>query len=284
MLKNTLYVLILTIPAFSFLDIMSNGAPASSTGAPGEVSCATIGCHTGQPINSSSGSSSLTISNGAITYTPGETYTITSSVNQNNLTRFGFQLVALADNDSSNAGILSISDASRTQLINGYASLSSRKYITYTFPGTSAISTGLGEWTFEWTAPSVDMGPITFYLATIAGNNDGTDSGDYCYTKSLTLTPFTLGIDVNDVNTAMKIFPNPTNDKITISYVLQKETSVIFKLTDGSGRKLEEWISENQPLGVYDKILTFSKSYPKGIYFLSYKQNGKSHSKKIVLN
>ena len=75
----------------------------------------------------------------------------------------------------------------RTQIISGYGTTASRKYITYTFAGTDTVSPGIGKWTFDWTAPETNEGSVTFYIASIAANNDGTDDGDYCYTKKFTL-------------------------------------------------------------------------------------------------
>jgi hypothetical protein len=283
MIKKLLFIFLLTIPAFAFMDIMSNGAPASSTGAPGEVNCTTSGCHVGYTLNSGPGNVSLTISNAATEYIPGTTYTITASVNQGSLTRFGFQLVALA-NDNSTVGTLTVNDAPRTQIINGYGALSGRKYMTYTFSGTTAVSSGLGEWSFEWTAPAIDKGPVTFYLATIAANNDGTDGGDYCYTKSLTLTAATSGLKENDLNAEIKIFPNPVSNKINVSYVLEKQSVVKIQLHDISGRKLEEWVSEDQSQGTYNKTFLLSNNYSKGIYFLSFTKNGETFLKKIIID
>lgn len=285
MAKKLIYLcLLLVLTTSAVVDIMSNGAPASSTGAPGEVDCTTSGCHTGYTLNSGLGSASITIANGATEYIPGTTYTITARVNQTSITRFGFQLVALANSNDSAVGTINVTDGARTQIINGYGALSNRKYVTYTYPGTSALSSGLGEWSFEWTAPPSDKGPVTFYLAAIAANDDGTDDGDYCYTSSLTLTSSPLGIKEKNIELNVSVFPNPANDKITVSYNLEKQTSVKIELNDVNGRQLEKWVSEEQPQGTYTKTFNLSKNYPKGIYFLSFSKDGKNFLKKVVID
>jgi hypothetical protein len=284
MIKNTLLVLILVLPTFAFIDIMSNGAPASSSGAPGEVNCTTSGCHTGYVLNGGSGSASLTIENSVTQYTPNATYTITAHVAQTGLTRFGFQLVALANLDNSPVGTLTVTDGSRTQVINGYGTFSNRNYITYTYPGTAAIASGLGEWSFSWTAPAIDKGPVTFYLATIAADNDGTDAGDYCYTKSVTLTSALTGITDTKIESGINVFPNPTADKITVDYVLEKPTTIKMQLFNTNGEMLEDWPIEEQAQGKYSKTITLNKEYPKGIYFFSFIKNGKNYLKKISIN
>jgi len=46
------------------------------------------------------------------------------------------------------------------------------------FPG---VFDGPASWPFTWTAPDEDAGPITFLIEGIAGNNDGSQRGDYRY-------------------------------------------------------------------------------------------------------
>src|SRR6185369_13678069 len=44
-------------------------------------------------------------------------------------------------------------------------------------------------WTFDWTAPSTDVGPVTFYAAGNQANNDGNTSGDFIYKTFVTSAP-----------------------------------------------------------------------------------------------
>jgi hypothetical protein len=55
------------------------------------------------------------------------------------------------------------------------------------FDGTYADSVGAG-WVVEWTAPPVGSGPVTFYAAGAACNNDNDVTGDYTYTTTATST------------------------------------------------------------------------------------------------
>jgi hypothetical protein len=161
----------------------SSGAPASHTGAPAEQTCATIGCHDDNSINS--GSANLSIDMGSVTaYVPNQTYTIKVKITDPSVERFGFQLVALQNSDSSNIGSFQITDKYRTQLTHNSYQLSDRQYVTYTFDGTDAVSTGKGEWEMNWTAPSANVGEIIFYAAAVSANDDGIDKGDYVYTTT----------------------------------------------------------------------------------------------------
>ncbi len=57
---------------------LSNSAPASSSGAPGEVDCTNSSCHESYALNSGQGDATLSIENGVSSYIPSKTYTITA--------------------------------------------------------------------------------------------------------------------------------------------------------------------------------------------------------------
>lgn len=160
----------------------SSGAPASHTGAPGEKNCTTSGCHDDHDINS--GTAQLKIEVGSISqYEPGKTYPVKVSISDADVVRFGFQIVALTNNNSV-AGKFSLTDTYRTQFIKNLDQFTDRQYVTYSYDGTDAVSTGLGEWTMNWTAPSTNVGPVTFYAAGVSANDDESDKGDFVYTTS----------------------------------------------------------------------------------------------------
>jgi len=166
----------------------SSGAPAGHTGAPGEGSCATMGCHDDNSTNS--GNASLSIDMGSITnYVPGQTYPIKVRMTESAVERFGFQLAALVNGDTSNAGTFQITDAVRTQITQSQYQFQSREYVTYTYNGTDALSTGMSEWTVNWKAPSANKGPVTFYASGVSANDDASDKGDYVYTTNTVLQP-----------------------------------------------------------------------------------------------
>ena len=169
--------------------IKSNGAPVASTGAPKDMTCAKSGCHEGSMINTGEGQLNFTFNNGNHTFIAGKTYPITIELKQKDIHRFGFQLVAINDADSSNSGNITITDALRTQIFQGVKQNSDRQYVTYKYLGTEQVDNGVGRWTFNWTAPKNIAGNITFYYGAIAANNDGTDSGDWVYHQKTQISP-----------------------------------------------------------------------------------------------
>ncbi|PYS83833.1 MAG: hypothetical protein DMF67_07160 [Acidobacteria bacterium] len=159
----------------------SSGPPAGYTHAPGEVDCSD--CHT-TPAQSA----------GTITldtpqhYTPGQTYdiTVTHSSADPTRIRWGFELTAL-DSADEKAGTLQPSD-NLTQVLNNTGPFPSRQYIEHTRDGTFPGQQNGAHWTFKWTAPDGDVGPVTFYVAGNQANGDGNSSGDNIYFTFSTAT------------------------------------------------------------------------------------------------
>lgn len=165
----------------------SSGSPASHTGAPGENTCTTSGCHDDNKLNSGTATLSIEMGNKLKEYVPGETYPIKIKISDADKMRFGFQIVALNSKTNENLGAFQITDLERTQIVKNTKALSDRNYVTYTFKGTDAVSNGQGEWTVNWTAPTSGQLPVTFYVAAVSANDDMTDKGDHVYTSSLTV-------------------------------------------------------------------------------------------------
>ena len=174
----------------------SAGPPAGYTGAPGEEPEACAECHV--PADAGTGSISI---NAPQNYVPGQTYAIT--VTHNNAAdatrlRWGFQLTAL-DTGDEKAGNLASNDVF-TQILNNQGPGSSRQYIEHTNVGTFVGQQHTASWTFDWTAPSTDVGTIYFYAAGNQANNDNNTSGDYVYktfviTSPISATPdFTISV------------------------------------------------------------------------------------------
>ena len=190
MKKRITILSVLALPFFIMATMperSSSGAPASHTGAPGEATCGVSGCHDDKALNSGTAALSIQVGNSLTHYTPGQTYQVKVKITDANVDRFGFQLLAMFSGDTANAGTFQITDPARTQIVSNYASLQSRRYVTYSFKGTDAVNLGLGEWTFNWTAPATNLGPVTFYAGGVSANDDMGDKGDYVYTTNVTL-------------------------------------------------------------------------------------------------
>jgi aldose sugar dehydrogenase len=160
--------------SFQTTHAYSTGPPAGFTGAPGEFTCAE--CHV--PESAGTGQTTLTV---PATYVPGQTYQISVHhfSNDPTRTRWGFELTALDDADTK-AGDLHSTD-NLTQVLDNSGPLGTRQYIEHTATGTFQGQTGGVNWTFNWTAPSIDVGRVTFYVAGNQANGDGNTSGDFIH-------------------------------------------------------------------------------------------------------
>jgi glucose/arabinose dehydrogenase len=153
----------------------STGPDVGHTGAPNEKTCDE--CHV--PDAGSVPPGQLLIG-APQSYVPGQTYQL--SVSETNASptrqRWGFQLTAIDDNGD-RAGTLQAGGDGRTQVLTGgFAPNPSRQYIEHTQTGTFVGQSNGATWTFNWTAPATDAGPVTFYSAGNQANNDNNSSGD----------------------------------------------------------------------------------------------------------
>lgn len=115
----------------SSVSFKTTNSHPSSTGAPGELTCSRSGCHNG-PVFDGTGINLISFGNNDTGYIPGTVYNMKVSVTNGITQKFGFQIVALKDADSTSIGTFIITNSSKTQLQNGDAAfnLQSRKYVT----------------------------------------------------------------------------------------------------------------------------------------------------------
>ncbi|PCH67739.1 MAG: hypothetical protein COC01_05125 [Bacteroidetes bacterium] len=286
MSKNTIYTSIVTSAILLILtaashDIASTGAPASSTGAPNEETCYTSGCHDDVGLNSGSGILSLEIDQNPIKYVAGQTYSITVSITRENIERFGFEILALDDNEE-NTGEFLITDSDRTQIISGSLTNESRKYVTYKYAGTKAVSTGLGEWSFDWRAPENYYGNITFYVAGVAANNDATDSGDEVYTESVTLSAYPNAIS-SPKETISNLILKYNNNILEIQYNFNEPQQISVDLINLNGQIIN--LSNQRRIdGISNEFYDLSTNIASGLYVVSVKGSQNLLSRKILIN
>ena len=159
----------------------AEGPNPGHTGAPGELTCAVAGCHGGEP-NTGPGRFEITAPS---SYEPGMTYqiSVTHSTSDTTRRRWGFQLTAL-DGTNNRAG--NLQSTSITQVLDGGPG-GNRQYIEHNFLGTFQGQPSGATWTFNWVAPSTDVGRITFYAAGNQANNNGNESGDQIYSTSVSI-------------------------------------------------------------------------------------------------
>lgn len=289
MMKKIKIVSLFILIVFSLLSLNSfnyksstTGAPPGHTGAPDEQTCAKSGCHTGNTINSNLGKLSINL-NGLESYELGKTYTISIKMSQNNINRFGFEMVALRTKDQKSSGTIVMSDFLKTQIMQGPNQFSGREYITYRFPGTDPTENGATEWKFDWIAPSQNDGPVTFYVAAIAANNDASDLGDFTYTSTYELK----GASTTQTNEISKpydfrVFPNPVNNQFELKYHLDNRAEIAIDLNNIDGGSNIKLLKSNEESGDHSHFFN-SEFLANGMYVLTVTIDKTQIRKKIMI-
>ncbi|MDQ3193206.1 MAG: T9SS type A sorting domain-containing protein [Bacteroidota bacterium] len=247
----------------------SGSAPAGNTGSPADGKNCT-NCHAG----TSTLQQNLITSNIPIDgYKADSTYSITATVSHPTFNKFGFQ-VSPQNINGNLLGTLIVINTTETQL-TGLG-----KYITHNSGGTTGTS-NTKSWTFNWIAPSSGTGDVTFYGAFNAANNNSQTSGDEIYTSTLTIQEnISTYIASTDTDKIFTVYPNPVNDKITVSFentVISSPKHITIRNIEGKEvRKIISSEMSNQEIDV--------SNLKAGIYFLTFMNNENVYVKKIIKN
>jgi hypothetical protein len=247
------------------------GAPVQASGAPADNNrtCATSGCHSGTASDRDNLIASTVPSTG---YIPGETYTMTVSITEAGISRWGFQ--ATAQNSSGDLqGSYVLTNTQQTRNSSGTGGI---KYVTHTEAGNSG-STGSKTWSFDWTAPDAGTGTVNFYTAVMASNNNGGTAGDLVYKDQLVLEE-DLTASAASISTALSfsVFPNPSSGQeivVTASKSSQPSRLVVYNALGGIV-KSETFNSAQHKVDV-SKI-------PAGLYFIWLDQAGEKSMKRFI--
>ena len=163
--------------------------------------------------------------------------------------RWGFELTAL---DGAGASVGNyVLPAILQQSTTG-----NRTYVKHTadgtFPGTPTAHT----WQFTWNAPPTATGPVTFYVAGNAANNNGTNAGDRIYATSFAFPEIDPQVAVGDedlpVARLLGNYPNPFNPRTVISFSLPREQHVNLDVFTADGRRVTTLVAETRAAGTHE--------------------------------
>jgi len=274
--KIHFYVIILLIPTTLLISIsFSDGSLSGLTGSPGDGGTSCIGCHTATapPVNFNA-TVDITTNISRNGYALGESYTITVMQNATGVTEHGFQITA-EDNTGTFVGSFTITDAINTQLLTGAGS----EHVSHTgfSDGNGGLIGGINQssWTFTWTAPSSDMGAITFYVASVAANGNGNVNGDQVVfaTKIIGNVLAVKKAQLLDFS----MYPNPTEEQVNLQLPSGANKGNV-KIFDYLGKTLIQ-----RDLNNSNTNLDISK-LSSGIYFVRIQSDAKVGTKKLIIH
>ena len=252
-IKHTfLFTLILGLAWTGFLFAYAFGPDPAMNGINGNAqTCAVAGCHTSFPLNSASGS--VSVSGLPASWVAGQTYPLTVTITRTGQRVFGFQLSAVSDGANQQAG--SFARGTNVQVICGNLassplSCSNASAIQFAEHQSPVSGSGTGTFTVNWTAPAnAGVGTVRFNVAGNAANGDGSNQGDYIFT--------------NVFRVAAAAPPPPPPDLTTHAFTMTDRGGASI-ITDGSGA---------QAAG-YSRIVPDSgKTTPTGVAIFGFRSN-----------
>lgn len=239
-----------------------NGSPNARTGSPGDGNntCAISGCHTGSAVQTRPGiiTSNIPVEG----YTPGQKYTITATT-RSTRNNFGFQ-ISPQSMSGTLLGVMTITNPSETKLTGA------GKYITHTNTATGV--NGVKSWSFDWTAPAVGTGNVTFYGCFNYANGDGGTFGDSIVRSTLVVTERILsGLNTNAFEKlGFTLYPMPTSNELNLNNNHNVYVSSI-QIFDISGKLM--MLKETNTDG---SIKLNLENLPNGIYLININDSEKS--------
>lgn len=246
----------------------STGAPAGRTGSPGDGgnTCSTVGCHGATPQTTTINMFSVGVP--AAGYNPGQTYLVQVSFNGTFIK--GFQISPQNQSGALLGELINTTTSGNqsTKLVG------SGKYITHTIAQSQANAS----WTFQWRAPAAGTGAVTFYGAFVNGRNQ------QLFTQSITVqeNPAASIAETGKLK-QFRMYPNPVNDRLTLSYSLERTEKVNIKVYDITGREALQLINEQQEAGEHQMSFDLKPQLNPGVYFVSVDAGGKRFSQKLLV-
>lgn len=290
MKKKNLISLISFLSVFVFANYTVYKTAAShpgSTGAPLDLTCAKAGCHADASVTLNAvNNNTLTFSSIDSSYVPGQTYSMTVKVNgpvSPVSTKFGFEIGAIKDADSLNVGSFVITNSARTQIITHPIGGDMRYSVTHKTASTPALSSNYNEWSFNWTAPPINEGKITFYYATNCTNNNGQNTGDKIFLHTFQIHPSSV-TSVKQIADEydLKLYYDAEAKEILVSYDLKGNREVQVNAFDNLGKLVYKSPSLKLS-GAQKQKISIGTNFPKGAYLVQLSIGNQIASKKVIV-
>ncbi len=262
--------------------IMDDNGRAGVVGAPGEATCNQTSCHNTYALNSGTGSMSATSTMNNWKYVPGTMYTISVTVRKAGVPLFGIG-VEVIQSSGDNCGTLMVTNSAKTTIKTRVIGTVTRRAIVHTLNGGRSADSCV--FTFNWMAPSTDVGNITMYAAGNAANSNASATGDYIYTMNQLITPDTgAGIDqFLSTENAVHVFPNPVSEHFNVNFTQKQNSNVNISLIDIKGSLVAEIFNGLVSTGEFNQQFEIPSSCTAGIYTLMIRDESGVSTKRVVI-
>ncbi len=260
---------------------MSDDGKAGYTGSPGEFDCSV--CHDSYTVNTGGGSITLTSTNmTGWMYDPGVTYHMVATVSRSQDSLFGVCVEALLASNS-NGGTLLITDAVNTQLKSKSVNGTSRRSVVHEYGAGQSL--GSFSFVFDWTAPAINAGDITFYFAGNASDANGDTLGDHIY-KGSQVVSYNLNNNVSELKNQnnISIYPMPVHDQFTVNYTMNSTGVVNINLYNMQGAVVSKLSTKVLTSGIYTENFYLPVKLSTGTYILSIESESGIRTRKIIVN
>jgi len=280
-MKKFTLILLIVVGFAGTSAIMKEDGRAGATGSPGETTCNTSQCHTGNVVNSGGGS--IVIAAPTMPgwmYVPGQVYPISVTVSKAGTPLFGLGFEALRSTGA-NGGTLSITTPAETQIKVASIGGNLRSNVVHQLNG--GLTSNAHTFTFNWTAPLAGTGTVTFYAAGNAANDNGNTSGDFIYTVSQVITESATGLFDYATDKFLQLYPNPSSGEFNISFELDEPSPVSIEMIDLSGKVISQILSRPVTSGSHEINHEADSSLPTGIYFIRLTIDNQVWIKKVAV-
>lgn len=280
-LKTLTYVMAVPVLALFTAGGLNDDGRAGRTGSPGETTC--VSCHDNFALNSGGGSITLSSTNlPGWEYIPGTNYHMVCTVARTGNNLFGMGLEALTTANQ-NAGNLVITNPASTQIKTATVGGVSRRNVVHTLNGGQG--NGSKAFAFDWTAPTTNIGSVTFYYAGVAANGDGDEAvGDYVYNGNQVVTPATASsVEEFAGPGELSVFPDPATDHFSIAYTLTTGRNVQVSLYDMQGRMVRELVAAPRSAGRHVEMISGLSDLGPGTYLLRTAMGAEVRTRRIML-
>lgn len=249
----------------AFILMSNNGGRANvagqgATGAPGEGTCANMGCHDDGTFNTGLELALIDQAGNIVEeYSTGMEYQVRLTNTATGALAYGFQVTSL--NVSNQYFGTWQTDSSGSQIVE----LTNRTYVEQA--GSSCTNILTAFWSVD---SSLNPGDITFYASTNAVNNNGSPTGDGTAVASLTIPQMVLSNENLADEIALVLAPNPATDWLNIQLDQDFES---IKILNVVGKLIME--SQQRSFDI--------SSLPKGTYLVKVElENSKIATKKLL--